>query len=74
MIKREELSNPHSCLNKATMDEPVFVLRASDKLAPAVIELWATMAEQVGTTPAKLTEARELVAQMRAWPTAKIPD
>jgi len=40
MIKREELSNPNSCLNRAKDDEVVFVLRAHDITAPSVIRYW----------------------------------
>lgn len=39
--KREELSNPKSCLNRASDDEPLFVLRAHDKVAPHVVRAWA---------------------------------
>jgi hypothetical protein len=41
MIKREEIANPDSCLNRAEDDEPIFVLRAHDKTAPSVIRAWA---------------------------------
>jgi len=41
MIKREEIANPDSCLNRAENDEPIFVLRAHDKTSPSVIRAWA---------------------------------
>jgi len=41
MIKREEIANPDSCLNRAEDDEPIFVLRAHDKTVPSVIRAWA---------------------------------
>lgn len=41
MIKKRELNDEHSCFNKAAMDEPIFVLRASDVLAPMTIRIWA---------------------------------
>jgi len=43
MLKRDELTNPNSCINKAEDDEPVFVLRANDELAAETVEVWATM-------------------------------
>lgn len=41
MRKRDELANPNSCLNRAADDEPVFVLRANDRVAPSTIRAWA---------------------------------
>ncbi|MDZ7735921.1 MAG: hypothetical protein U5P41_07330 [Gammaproteobacteria bacterium] len=35
--KSEAINNPGSCLNKAAADEPVFVLRAKDPLAAAIV-------------------------------------
>ena len=40
MIKREELKNPNSCMNKAQDGEMVFVLLARDVTAPDVIRYW----------------------------------
>lgn len=40
MIKREELTNPSSCMSKALPDEMTFVLLARDIAAPATIEFW----------------------------------
>jgi hypothetical protein len=40
MRKRDELSNPSSCLNRAADDECVFVLLARDVAAPAAIRAW----------------------------------
>ncbi len=45
MKKIDEISDPSSCINKADNDEPVFVLRANDPLAPAVVDYWANQAE-----------------------------
>ncbi len=39
--KTENILDPASCWNKAENDEPVFVLRANDPVAPANIILWA---------------------------------
>ena len=65
------------CLGKAAVDEPVFVLRAQDKLAPVLVEEWASLAELHGTPPAKVIGARQLAREMRNWQKnnkAKYPD
>lgn len=41
MIKRDELTNPMSCFNKALPDECIFVLLARDPASPAAIRAWA---------------------------------
>jgi hypothetical protein len=40
VLKREELANPESCLNKARDEEMIFVLLARDAAAPAAIRAW----------------------------------
>lgn len=40
MIKSKELIGP-SCLTNAKDDEPLFVLRANDELAPKIVRAWA---------------------------------
>ncbi|MFN3624416.1 MAG: hypothetical protein ACK4TP_10175 [Hyphomicrobium sp.] len=74
MLKRDEISNPNSCLNKAADDEPVFVLRAQDELAAAVVTDWAILAQKRGVSEQKVKEALELADAMKAWPTRKLPD
>jgi hypothetical protein len=66
MLKRLELSTPTSCLNKASSDEPVFVLRAKDPFAAMTVRHWITMAEGTHET-AKLEEAQKLADAMVAW-------
>lgn len=68
MLKRDELEQPNSCINKAANDEPVFVLRAKDPLAASAVEYWAKNAEATGFhDPAKCAEARHLASSMREW-------
>ena len=58
---------PFDCYAKLADDETYFVLRAKDPIAPALVELWATLREgQYGHYP-KLTEARVCAAEMRQW-------
>ena len=73
-IERERAARGEGCLGKAADDEPVFILRGQDMLAPDLVELWAEMAEGHRCDPAKVAEARELAAKMRAWPIRKYPD
>lgn len=74
MLKKDEIADPNSCLNKAADDEPVFVLRAQDACAPTHVRDWAEHAELRGCDPAKVAEARALADAMEAWPTRKMPD
>ena len=64
----EEGAKADSCFNKAADDEPIFVLRAQDKLSPQLIRLWAYMAELTGEVPEEKTkEAYHLASQMERW-------
>jgi hypothetical protein len=40
MVKREELSNPNSCMSRAKDDEMTFVLLGRDVAAPMAIRAW----------------------------------
>ena len=40
MRKRDELTDPTSCMNRAYNDELTFVLLSRDKCAPAAIRAW----------------------------------
>lgn len=73
MKKSDELANPRSCINLAAPDEPVFVLRGNDELAPDIVRAWVVTyrsAKGQAITPAqerKASEALELAAAMEAW-------
>ena len=68
MIKSEEVANPSSCLNKAAEDEPLFVLRANDELAPYIVEEWAQCRiHQRGRDDPKALEAIQCANRMREW-------
>ena len=58
--------NP-GCLAKAKLDEPLFILRGQDALAPRVIENWAHLAAAGGCPQAKVDEALDLAGHMRDW-------
>ncbi len=73
--KREEAAD--GCFAKAAADEPVFVLRAKDVFAPAMIRLWATAARAAGTPADKTNAALNTADQMEAWQKqhgSKVPD
>lgn len=67
MIKSKELEDPTSCLNKAADDEPIFVLRANDPLAPGVVDYWYTQAVRKKLHTEKLEEAFNIVGAMHVW-------
>jgi hypothetical protein len=52
------------CYANAAEDEPMFVLLARDKYAPALVWLWATMRELDGEAPEKIAEARDCAQAM----------
>lgn len=83
-LKRDEIANPNSCLNKAADDEPIFVLRANDPVAASIVRAWAveyteekldqsTDCVLTNAQLAKAQEARGLANQMDAWRRAAKP-
>lgn len=65
---------PVDCYEKGKANgEPVFTLRAKDKLAPGIIEIWADLAAKHGADPEKVAEARQIAAEMREWPDTQFP-
>lgn len=59
------------CYQNAEPDEPMFVLLARDKHAPAMIWLWAVLRELEHEDPAKVKEARECAVAMIEWSAAR---
>lgn len=55
-------------------DEPVFLLRASDKCAAFAVRYWATRAELAGAGPDVVKSARAHAAKMEDWPIKRVPD
>ena len=54
-------------------NEPIFVLRAQDKLAPGIVQQWAWEARRFCVPDAKIAEAVEWATVMEQWPTKQIP-
>ncbi len=76
LVERLKTDQP-SCLTNARDDEPVFVLRAQDKLAPFVIKIWANVAKLLGAPNEKVGSALNEADRMIAWATKngdKVPD
>jgi hypothetical protein len=48
-------------------NEPYFVLRGRDRLAPEHVEAWATEARLNGYPVAHVEQAVEIAAAMRRW-------
>lgn len=80
MLKKDELANPDSCLNRSADDEPIFVLRANDPLAAKIVREWAfqyvTLKQKLEPSLTekqrkKYREANELSAAMDRWNYAK---
>ena len=68
-----------SSLRRAARDEPVFILRVQDILAPRVVVRWAHLAEQAGTAQDKVRGALKVAKQMADWQAnnphrVKVPD
>lgn len=75
--KKHELemaARGEGCLGKAADNEPVFILRGQDKLAPALVVAWARLAAEHGCGMGKVKEALDLAHSMASWSTRKFPD
>lgn len=64
-IRKIEIES--GCLSKVAEDEPVFVLRAKDRLAPAAVRMWAEIAIAANVDPDKVIEAKMLAHEMEKW-------
>lgn len=63
---------PFDCYAKAGPDEPIFVLRAKDPLAPALVRLWAHVRRVYDSAKgehdaSKYSEAMSCALQMETW-------
>jgi|HubBroStandDraft_6_1064221.scaffolds.fasta_scaffold107012_4 hypothetical protein len=74
-IQDPGLENPDLICNGATpiaADEPVFLLRAQDETAAAVVRFWAALNSQ--GDPMAVELALEHARKMDAWPRKKTAD
>jgi len=59
------------------VDEPAFVLRAQDKLAPTIVRAWAFAAAGEGVDTEKVADAYSIADEMDRWQKdngCKVPD
>jgi len=54
--------------------EPIFTLRAQDKLAPFIVRIWAVMARVSGVQEFKIQSALRTADAMESWGIRKTPD
>jgi hypothetical protein len=71
------ITNEDSCLNRALLSEPLFILRAQDQFAAQLVRQWADLVENAEGgegSEDKITGARAIADQMDAWGFHKVPD
>jgi hypothetical protein len=69
--KRDELTNPDSCMNRAKDDEMTFVLLGRDAAAPVAIRAWVEERIRLGkNAPAdpQIVEALQCAERMELEP------
>jgi hypothetical protein len=74
MRKRDELTNPASCMSRAFEDEWTFVLLGRDSAAPAAIRAWIAERVRLGKnrpSDAQLMEAEACARAMESEQSAK---
>ena len=55
-------------------DEPLFLLRGQDLLAPAAVEFWATLVQNCMGDDGQAEHATAHAQAMREWSPRKMPD
>lgn len=70
---RDDYNRIQDPAGKIPADEPVFLLRAQDKLACEAVAYYASLCEQA-QAPEMASKARAHADRMAAWPTKKVPD
>jgi len=63
-----------SWLSLKPKDLPVFVLVATDPIAPEVIVEWGRKAFQSGVPMKKVIQAGDVMREFHLWPNKKLPD
>lgn len=59
---------------KIPADEPVFLIRAQDRLGRRVLRLYAQLAEWLGYAADFVQHLRDLADEFDRWPSVKDPD
>jgi hypothetical protein len=63
MRKRDELTDPTSCLNRARADEWLFILLGRDRAAPVAVRAWIEERIRSG----KNTRADAQIVEAEVW-------
>lgn len=71
---RDDYNRIQDPANKIPLLEPVFLLRAQDKLASDTVRRWADLNEQFAGDIALTQAARAQADAMDAWRVHKMPD
>ena len=71
-VPLDKVTNPYFA--KVADNEPIFVLRAHDALAPKAVRYWADIAKELGLSAQRYTDALQVAAKMEEWPDRKLPD
>lgn len=71
MLKKHEVMDPKSCLNKAHLDEMVFVLLGRDAAAPAAIRTWCMERVRIGKNQAGDDQIMDALACAEAMEAAQ---
>lgn len=70
-MNTKEKPSIHDCYAKLENDEPYFVLKATDVLAPAIIRMWIQLRRVTKKiTPAEMRkqkEAESIATSMEVW-------
>jgi len=67
----ESIQDPRGIIPK---NEPVFLLRAQDKVAADTVRHWAYLNDEAGGDPILSAGIRDHADKMEAWPVKKLAD
>lgn len=67
IAKQANILSKDECLQKLKVDEPVFTLRAQDRLAPMLIRLWADLTATQSNRQAKAENAYHIAQTFDDW-------
>ena len=73
-LSTKENPSEYDCLAKLNPDEPYFVLRGQDLLAPQLVRAWAVIARGYGCPIEKTNDALRCATRMENWPIRKAPE
>ena len=71
---REDYNRIQDPEHKIPDDEPVFLIRGQDKVAPSVLRYWAYLNDEEGGDPEASRLTREQANCMECWPVTKLAD